>query len=61
MDKATRIAKCKIAIEECETNLANFKNGKVQPQAGEVQSNKRALSLRREELKKLEEQQTTTV
>lgn len=53
-----RIAKCKTAIQDFENNLANFKSGAVQPQPGEVQANKRALSMRKEELAKLETAQT---
>jgi hypothetical protein len=57
VDKTARIEKCKAAIHECENNLENFKNGNVVPQSGEVQANKRALSMRKDELSKLQMKQ----
>lgn len=54
MDKVTRIQSCRTAVADYEKNLENFASGKVKPGIGEVQANKRALRLRREELQRLE-------
>lgn len=54
MNIEQRFKNVRTAIADYEKNLENFASGRVKPHAGEVQANKRALRLRKEELASLE-------